>query len=127
MMRWLILLYGLFAYVIGFASLILFMLFLGDWSFVPWRINRVADTSPAVAIFANAMLMLLFGVTHSVMARPWFKRWWTRLVPPAAERSTYVLVAGLTLVALCVLWRPLPGSLWQIDNHVIAAYVRYRF
>ena len=121
MTRWLVLLHGLFAYVLGFASLIVFMLFIGDWSFAPWRINREGVSAPAFALTVNILLMLLFALQHSVMARPWFKRAITQVIPAAAQRSTYVLASALVLFALCAWWRPLPGVLWRVENVSLAA------
>ena len=124
MTRWLVFVYGLFAYAIGFASLIVFMLFIGDWPFAPWRING-GDVAarPDLAIAGNGLLMLLFGVQHSLMARPSFKRVWTKVISPAAERSTYVLASGVVLVALCVWWQRLPGTLWQLESPTIVAAI----
>ena len=121
MTQWLVLLYGLLAYILGVASLIVFVLFIGDWHLLPWRINGNATSTPTVALTINAMLIALFGWQHSLMARRWFKRAWTRLTPPAAERSTYILASALALFALCIAWRALPGVLWRVDNRAMAA------
>jgi protein-S-isoprenylcysteine O-methyltransferase Ste14 len=80
----------------------------------PWTID--AGDAGGHAVLVDLGLVLLFGVQHSLMARPAFKRWWTRFVPPAAERSVYVLASSLALVALIVLWQPLPGTVWQVTG-----------
>jgi protein-S-isoprenylcysteine O-methyltransferase Ste14 len=68
----------------------------------------------------NLGLIFLFGLPHSLMARQGFKRRWTKIVPPAAERSTYMLQSGLLTLLLIWQWRPMPAPLWQIDNAVVS-------
>jgi protein-S-isoprenylcysteine O-methyltransferase Ste14 len=95
---------GVFVYFIGFAGGI----------GVPRAVDDGAETAPGAAAAIDIGLVLFFGVAHSVMARAWFKRAWTRVVPPAAERSAYVLVASAQLALLCWQWRPIVAPvLWQ--------------
>lgn len=109
--------YGLFAYLLFLASFGLYwVLFLADrWA--PITVNRrPGEGLPvAAAVAVDLGLVLLFGLQHSVMARPAFKRRWTRVVPPALERSTYVLLASLMLGLLMVCWQPLPEVVWQVE------------
>jgi len=77
----------------------------------------------AEALVVNLLLMSVFAIQHSVMARKPFKRWWTRFVPASVERSTYVLFASLALVLLFWQWRPIPALVWQIADPQIAMAV----
>src|SRR5262245_4475857 len=72
------------------------------------------DVEFVTALLVNLGLLALFAVQHSVMARPAFKRWWTRIVPEPAERSTYVLFSSLALIALFWFWQPMGGVIWDI-------------
>lgn len=94
-------------YAIGFLA--------GTGDVVPKGVDD-GVTGPAwLAVLIDVGLLGLFAAQHSVMARPWFKRWWTRVVPPAVERSTYVLVASLVLAVVLWQWRPLPDVLWSVE------------
>ncbi|MGL4314304.1 MAG: methanethiol S-methyltransferase, partial [Sphingomonas sp.] len=83
---------------------------------LPVTVDRGPEAPMATAVAVDAALILLFGLQHSVMARQGFKRAWTRVVPPALERSIYVLATSLVLMALFGLWRPIPMVLWQVDG-----------
>jgi hypothetical protein len=104
--------YALFAYAAFLASFAYFMLFVAGWG-VPKAIDDGPTFAPIVAVTVDVGLVLSFGLVHSVMARAAFKRRWTKLVPPAAERSTFVLVAALQVALLCWQWRPVGAHpLW---------------
>src|SRR5205085_6472860 len=83
---------------------------------VPTSLDGEPGAPLATALAIDAALLAIFAVQHSVMARRWFKTWWTQFVPPAIERSTYVLFASLALMLLFWQWRPLGGVVWSVEN-----------
>src|SRR3954471_15608341 len=98
--------YGLAVYVFFLVTFLYAIAFVGNLP-VPKTIDSGATTSLAATLVVDLLLLALFAIQHSVMARPAFKRWWTRYVPERAERSTYVLFASAALAVLFVFWRPL--------------------
>jgi len=115
--RLIALLYGLAAYLVFFFAFLYAIGFVeGLW--VPKTIDTGTVVPTTEALIVNLLLMSLFAVQHSVMARKWFKEWWTRLVPKPIERSTYVLFSSLALILLFVLWRPLGGVVWSVEDPV---------
>ncbi|MBV9882146.1 MAG: isoprenylcysteine carboxylmethyltransferase family protein [Sphingomonadaceae bacterium] len=116
MARAIYLLFGFAAYLIFFATFLVLIGFVADYPGLPWTVDLGPAASMPVAIAIDLALIALFGVQHSVMARPAFKAAWTRIVPEAIERSLYVLLASLCLILLYLFWRPLPAVLWSVAN-----------
>lgn len=122
MRRILIFAYGLLAYAIGMASL----LYLAGW-IAGVGVPRPLDGAPSLpwgqALAIDLGLLTLFAVQHSGMARPAFKRRWTRIVPAVAERSTFVLFSGLALIGFFVFWQPIGGSVWSVETPALRALI----
>ena len=107
--------YGVACYGVFLATFLYAVGFIGNLV-VPKTMDSPARTPFLYAIGIDVLLLGIFAVQHSVMARPWFKRAWTRVVPEPAERSTYVLLSSLALIALFAFWQPLGGTLWNIQS-----------
>jgi methanethiol S-methyltransferase len=115
MKRLSIFIYGVICYALSLVTFVYAFCFLGNlW--IPQSIDSVRAAPPATAVLANLALLAIFSVQHSAMARPAFKAWWTRILPRAAERSTYLLFSCLALVPMFALWQPIGGMIWTVRS-----------
>lgn len=126
MSRYLIFAYGVASYLIFLGVFVYAIAFLGNL-----YISNSIDADPVgpvwQAVLINLGLLAGFAVQHSLMARPAFKRWWTKIIPPAAERSTYILFSNLAMIALFLWWQPIGGVIWDVSAQpahsiILAAY-----
>ncbi|MGD2139894.1 MAG: hypothetical protein PVH25_05830 [Burkholderiales bacterium] len=111
--------YALLAYVIGMASLLWLIGFL-----INVIVPKTVDAGPSAPLpggyVTNAFSVVAYLALHSVMARPGFKAWWTRIIPVPVERATYVLIAGATTFLLIWIWRPMPATVWRVESPALA-------
>jgi protein-S-isoprenylcysteine O-methyltransferase Ste14 len=111
--------YGMLASLFFLVTFLYAVAFVGG--FAPTSLDGAATTAVPLALAIDAGLLTLFAAQHSIMARRWFKSRWTRIVPPALERSTYVLFATAALALLCWQWRPLGGVVWSVEAPALRA------
>lgn len=110
-----IFLYGIASYAAFLVTILYAIGFVGNlW--VPKSIDTGTAGSVAEALIVDALLLGIFAIQHSVMARPAFKRWWTRVIPHESERSTFVLVSSLLLLLLYWKWQPIPAQIWHVEG-----------
>jgi protein-S-isoprenylcysteine O-methyltransferase Ste14 len=110
-----IFLYGIASYVVFLAAFLYAIGFVGNL-LVPKSIDTGSAGATVEAYIVDAILLGIFAIQHSVMARPGFKRWWTTIVPRTCERSTYVLISSLLLFLLFWQWQPLPAQIWKVTG-----------
>lgn len=114
MKRYLTVGYGAAAYLLFLAVFLYLVAFLGNF-WVPRTVDHGLSAPVGQAVVVNMILLGVFGLQHSVMARPGFKTRWTRLVPPSIERSTYVMLSNVVLVLLYWQWRTMPAVIWKVE------------
>jgi protein-S-isoprenylcysteine O-methyltransferase Ste14 len=114
--------YGTLCYLMFLATLLYAIAFVGNLGLA--RTIDGETTAPfGQALLIDTLLLGLFAAQHSVMARPGFKRWWTRLVPKPVERSTYVLFSSLALLLLFHAWQPMGGVVWDVRDPIFRGII----
>lgn len=111
----LIFLYGIISYIVFLGAFLYAIGFVGNFG-VPKSIDSGVEEPLTTSVLINLFLMSLFAIQHSLMARPKFKKWWIKMVSPAAERSTYVLFSSLALILLYWFWQPVKTVIWEVQN-----------
>jgi len=111
--------FAIVCYAIFFATFLYLIVFVGDFLFATVTVDTGPQAPAAVAAIIDVALIALFGLQHSVMARPRFKAWWTKIVPPPIERSVFVLAASLALIILFLCWRPIDLIVWDVRNPIL--------
>src|SRR3990172_6008075 len=119
MKRFIFFLYGVICYIIFLAAFLYAIGFVGNY-FVPKTIDSGFQGGTGAVLIVNILLLSLFAIQHSVMARQGFKRWWTKIVPKEIERSTYVLFSSIALIVLFYFWRPMNGIIWHAQSTALA-------
>ena len=117
------LLFAIICYAIFFATFLYLIVFVGGFEFARKSVDAGTLVAPAIAAVVDVVLIALFGLQHSVMARQSFKRWWMRIVPPPIERSVYVLSASIALMILFTFWRPIDTIVWNVTNPILHDFI----
>jgi len=118
MKKTVVFLYGITTYILGSAALVYLIAFLFNL-YVPKSIDSGDAGNMTSAIIINLSLITMFGLQHSFMARPAFKKWLTNAIPKAAERSTFMLATAIITFTLCMLWQAMPAIAWQAENETL--------
>jgi protein-S-isoprenylcysteine O-methyltransferase Ste14 len=120
-------LFAILCYAIFFATFLYLVIFVGDFTFATLTVDTGPGGAPLAAALIDIGLIALFGVQHSVMARPGFKRAWTRILPEQAERSVYVLASSIVLMFLFLAWRPIDIVVWNVASPALSDLLWFGF
>ncbi len=110
--------YGVLVYVLFLGTFVYFIGFAAGFEFMPNSVNSGTAAQTTQAMVINLAMLGLFAAQHFIMARPWFKRRWTEIIPETFERSTYVLATTLIVLLMLWQWQPMPGLMWHIENPI---------
>ncbi|MDO6473754.1 methanethiol S-methyltransferase [Maribacter sp. 1_MG-2023] len=122
MKKSIILLYGILAYVVFLIAFLYAIGFVGN-IIVPKTIDSGVEPTLLKAILTNVILLNVFALQHSIMARPAFKKWFTTIISPAMERSTYILLSSLALLLIYWQWQPITTIVWKIENEIVSLVI----
>ena len=129
-MKYLAMIYSITSYLIGVVTLVYLILFTGDMV-VSWTVNVAAPTAPEfsgiIAVLWNLLLVGLWGLQHSIWADPGFKKLWTKIVPAAIERSTYLLFVTLMTAIIVAFWAPMPAIIWNVSGDWLGRVLLFGF
>jgi methanethiol S-methyltransferase len=117
------LLFAMLCYAIFVATFLYLIVFVADFAFAVITVDSGPGAPPLIAAIIDIALIALFGLQHSVMARPGFKAWWTRIVPPPIERSVFVLCASIALIILFLCWRPIDAIVWNVSSPALSGII----
>jgi protein-S-isoprenylcysteine O-methyltransferase Ste14 len=122
MKKVIIFIYGIISYLVFLIAFLYAIGFVGN-IVVPKSIDYGVETTLFSSLFINVILLSVFALQHSIMARPQFKKWFTTIISPAMERSTYILLSSLALLLIYWQWQPITTIVWKIENEIVSLFL----